>query len=276
LNGIGGLSIVEGVNAPLLEELSLLAETVARRAGEMLMQRPRIFDLNQKGSARDFATQMDHASESLIVRELLSARPRDGMIGEEGASRATQSGITWVIDPLDGTVNYFYGLPGWNVSIAAKDETGVLVGAVVAPTIQSVWTASRGCGAYLNGQRISVNDPVRLDRALLGTGFSYDSAERVGQSDTIRALIPKVRDIRRMGAAAVDLCFVAMGALDGFFEMNLKEWDMAAGGLMVTEAGGIVTVCRDGKAHSEMLVASGAALHPELLAEIGLKAGTHP
>ena len=123
----------------LIEELLVLAEGIAQKAGELLSNRPDTFDINQKSSARDFATHMDHASEKLIVSEILAARPGDGIIGEEGAARESTSGITWVIDPIDGTVNYFYNLPGWNISIAAKDEEGALIGIVYAPTLNSLW-----------------------------------------------------------------------------------------------------------------------------------------
>ena len=251
------------------QELLQLAIKVSHEAAHLLLQRPSNFDVNQKSSAVDFATQMDHASEKLIVESLLAARPDDGIIGEEGANRPSTSGITWVIDPLDGTVNYFYDLPGWNVSIAAKDESGVIVGVVNAPTINSLWTATRGGGAFLNGAPIRCKDPITLDRALIGSGFSYSLEKRVGQAEFVRSLIPRVRDIRRGGAAAVDLCHVATGAYDGYFEMDLNEWDLAAGGLIATEAGAIVTGRNGGIAGKEMVIAAGPALHGVLVSEIG-------
>ena len=252
-----------------LNELLRLAIEVSHEAANLLLQRPSNFDINQKSSAVDFATQMDHASEKLIVERLLAARPDDGIIGEEGASRPSTSGITWVIDPLDGTVNYFYDLPGWNVSIAAKDKDGVVVGVVNAPTINSLWSATRGGGAKRNGAPIRCKDPITLDRALLGTGFSYSLEKRVGQAEFVRSLIPRVRDIRRGGAAAVDLCHVASGAYDGYFEMDLNEWDLAAGGLIATEAGAIVTGRNGGVAGKEMVIAAGPALHGVLVTQIG-------
>ena len=252
-----------------LNELLRLAIEVSHEAANLLLQRPSNFDINQKSSAVDFATQMDHASEKLIVERLLAARPDDGIIGEEGASRPSTSGITWVIDPLDGTVNYFYDLPGWNVSIAAKDKDGVVVGVVNAPTINSLWSATRGGGAKRNGAPIRCKDPITLDRALLGTGFSYSLEKRVGQAEFVRSLLPRVRDIRRGGAAAVDLCHVASGAYDGYFEMDLNEWDLAAGGLIATEAGAIVTGRNGGVAGKEMVIAAGPALHGVLVTQIG-------
>ena len=258
-----------GLNSDELSvELLALAMRVALGAGELLNARPKVFDINVKSTAVDFATQMDHASEEFIVSTLLAARPHDGIIGEEGASRESTSGITWVIDPLDGTVNYFYGLPGWNVSIAAKDATGVLVGVVHAPTIGSTWSATRGSGALLNGLPISCNDPVELERALIGTGFSYSMRARVHQSATIHELIPRVRDIRRNGAAAVDLCQVATGAMDGYFESGLKEWDLAAGGLIAREAGALVSGYEAVQAGEEMVIAAGPHLHAILVSEL--------
>lgn len=131
------------------QELCDLAIEVAKKAGELLMQRPAVFDLSEKSSVLDFATQMDIQSEALIVKSLLEVRPDDGIIGEEGANRESKSGVTWVIDPIDGTVNYFYGLPGWNISIGVKDETGVIAGAVFSPTTNSLWWATCGGGAFI-------------------------------------------------------------------------------------------------------------------------------
>jgi len=253
----------------LIDELLILAEGIAQRAGELLSNRPDTFDINEKSSARDFATHMDHASEKLIVSEILAARPDDGIIGEEGANRESQSGITWVIDPIDGTVNYFYNLPGWNISIAAKDAEGVLIGIVYAPTLNSLWRASRGGGAFLNDRAIHCSNAELLEDSLIATGFSYDLEERVRQGEKISALIPRVRDIRRNGAAAVDLCHVASGAVDGYFETGLKEWDLAAGGLIAREAGALVSGRTGSPAGEAMVIAAGAALHALLTLEIG-------
>ena len=253
----------------LINELLALAEGIAQKAGELLSDRPDSFDINQKSSARDFATHMDHASEKMIVDAILAARPEDGIIGEEGAQRASQSGITWVIDPIDGTVNYFYNLPGWNISIAAKDADGVLIGVVYAPTLNSLWHASREGGAFLNDKPIHCSITDELSESLVATGFSYDPVERVRQARKIAALIPKVRDIRRNGSAAVDLCHVASGAVDGYFETGLKEWDLAAGGLIAEEAGALVTGRLSAPAGEGMVIAAGPALHALLTSEIG-------
>ena len=239
-------------------ELLKIAESVAKAAGSHLMNRPATFTFTEKSSAVDFATQMDQQAEALIVKQILALRPDDGIIAEEGAAQQSKSGITWVIDPLDGTVNYLYGLPGWNVSIAAKDSEGVVVGVVVAPTINSTWSASRGGGAFLNGQAITCNEGVELNRALIATGFAYDVDARPAQLAQLSELLTRIRDIRRNGAAAVDLCHVAMGALDGYFENGLKEWDLAAGSLIATEAGAKVTTV------AGTTIAAAPALHATL------------
>jgi len=215
-------------------ELLELARKVGLDAGALLMERPPAFEIESKSTAIDIATQMDKKAEKFIVESLLAARPDDGIIGEEGSAVESKSGITWVIDPLDGTVNYFYGLPGWNVSIAAKDKDGSIVGVVTAPTINSTWWATRGGGAFYNGHQIHCNDPIALDRSLIATGFQYDVSHRISQLEDFSKLVPIVRDLRRNGAAAVDLCHVAMGALDGYYEAGLKEWDWAAGAVVAT------------------------------------------
>ena len=248
-----------------LSELLAMAEGLARAAGDLLATRPDVFDLSEKSSAVDFATQMDIAAEKLIVDSIIASRPDDAIIGEEGSDRPGTSGITWVIDPLDGTVNYFYGIPGWNVSVAAKDSSGVLVGAVYSPTTDSFWSAAKGIGATFNGKKIACSNPVELEMALLATGFAYDRGARTYQAELVASLLPRIRDFRRNGAAAVDLCYVAMGALDGYFEMGLKEWDLAAGGLIAREAGAIVS---GDPIAGEIVIAAGPALHPILEREI--------
>ena len=256
------------MSAELNLELVLLAEEVARSAGALLMQRPDSFTFTEKSSAVDFATQMDQQAESLIVKSLLAARPDDGIIAEEGAAQSSESGITWVIDPLDGTVNYFYGIPGWNVSIAAKDKDGVVAGVVVSPTINSTWWATRGGGAFHNGKKLQCNDPVELNRTMLATGFAYEPAKRALQLDFINKLLPGIRDIRRNGAAAVDLCFVGSGNVDSYFESGLHEWDVAAGGLIATEAGAIISHHEIGG--QNFVLAAGPHLHQILKNTLGL------
>ncbi len=223
------------------QQLLDLALKIARQAGDLLMDRPASWDLTVKSTAIDIATQMDLASEKLIVESILAARPDDGIIGEEGASRESKSGVTWVIDPVDGTVNYFYGLPGWAVSIAAKDETGTLVGVVHSPTVNATWHASKSGGAFLNNVAIACNEPIELNRALISSGFAYDVNNRLEQVKIVNALLPKIRDLRRIGSAAADICHVATGMVDGYFETGLFEWDLAAAELIAREAGATVS-----------------------------------
>ena len=253
----------------LANELLLLAESIARKAGTLLTNRPSKFELDQKSGVFDFATQMDHESEKLIVTEILSARPHDGLIGEEGANQESKSGITWVIDPIDGTVNYLYDIPGWCISIAAKDNDGGLVGVVYSPATQSLWRASRGGGAQLNGIPIKCNEPVALDRALIGTGFAYDIEKRKIQAELIAQLLPQIRDLRRLGACAVDICHVASGSLDAYFEAGVNEWDYAAAGLIATEAGAKVSIDKGiWNGEKNMVIVAGPTLHAPLSAQI--------
>lgn len=245
-----------------MNELLELATEIAKKAGELLMARPEQLEINTKSSDIDIVTQMDRASEKLIVAAILAQRPDDGIIGEEGAERASNSGYTWVIDPIDGTVNYFYNLPGWSVSIAIRDETGVVVGVVYAPTINALFTATRGGGAYLNGKSIRCNDPVELNRALLSTGFHYQAKLREVEVEQFNKLIMQIRDIRRNGSAAIDICQVAAGLVDGYFELGLYPWDRDAAALVATEAGAKVEVI------GELTIAAGPYLYDKLHAAL--------
>jgi len=250
-------------------ELLNLAESIALKAGSLLVNRPSKFDLDEKSGVFDFATQMDHESEKLIVSEILAARPNDGLIGEEGANRESKSGVTWVIDPIDGTVNYLYDIPGWCISIAAKDRDGGLAGVVYSPATQSLWKAHRGGGAFLNGNLIKCNDPVALNRALVGSGFAYDLEKRKIQAALIARLLPEIRDLRRLGACAVDMCHVASGSLDAYFEAGVNEWDYAAAGLIATEAGAMISIDTGiWNGEKNMVIVAGPALHPALSAQI--------
>lgn len=248
-------------------DLLKLAETIALNAGELLKKRPSKFELDEKSGVFDFATQMDHESEKLIVSQILASRPDDGLIGEEGANKESASGITWVIDPIDGTVNYLYDIPGWCVSIAAKDSDGFLVGVVYSPATNSLWKAVRNGGAFLNDQPIKCNEPVALNRALVGSGFAYDIERRKVQAEFMKDFLPQIRDLRRLGACAVDLCHVASGSLDAFFEAGVNEWDYAAAGLIATEAGAKLSINSgiwNGEKHQ--VLAAGPTLHAAISA----------
>ncbi|MFE7329344.1 inositol monophosphatase family protein [Streptomyces sp. NPDC057565] len=230
---------------PVLSELLGLALEAARRAGALLRD-GRPADLGvaaTKSSPIDVVTEMDIAAEKLITGFLAERRPQDGFLGEEGASSAGSSGIRWVIDPLDGTVNYLYGLPTWAVSIAAERDGERVVGVVEAPMRCETYHAVLGGGAYAKGGAYGDGAALRtrpappLDQALVSTGFNYVTAVRTHQADVAQQLIPKLRDIRRSGSAAVDLCDVAAGRLDGYYERGLHPWDLAAGDLIAREAG---------------------------------------
>lgn len=250
-------------------ELLALAESIALRAGELLMNRPSKFELDQKSGVLDFATQMDHESERFIVSAILRSRPDDGIMGEEGANRVGTSGYTWVLDPIDGTVNYLYAFPGWCISIAVKDETGSVVGVVHAPTLQMTWTAIRGGGSFCNGVPLLCNEPVAMDRALIATGFAYDLKRRKGQADFIQTLLPKIRDVRRMGACAVDICLVASGGVDAHFEAGINEWDFAAAALVAQEAGAKFTAIKGiWNGEKYFVLSAGPSLYAALAKEL--------
>ncbi len=253
------------VNEMITSQLHELAVEAATRAGSLLLNRPHDLGVSSKSSPTDVVTIMDKNSEQLLQNFLLGARPDDGILGEEGASIAGSSGVIWVVDPLDGTVNYLYDLPGWAVSVAAQFEGVTIAGCVHAPSIGRTWSAARGLGAWLNGEPITCNDPVEFERSLIATGFSYSADERLLQGEIVHRLLPQVRDIRRNGAAAVDLCNVASGSVDGYFERSLNPWDIAAGELIVREAGGVVSNLSGGNASHEMTIAGGPAIHARLL-----------
>jgi myo-inositol-1(or 4)-monophosphatase len=224
------------------DRLLVLATDVATRAARLLLEglgRERI-SVQTKSTRTDMVSEMDRASEQLIVRELLTARPDDGIVGEEGTARIGTSGLRWVVDPLDGTTNYLYGFPGWSVSIAAEDDAGVVVGVVVDPSHRDVFSATRGGGARRNGEPIRCSAQTVLAETLVGTGFNYEAERRRRQAEVLVDLLPRVRDIRRMGAASVDLCSVACGRLDAYYERGLSWWDVAAGSLIAAEAGAVV------------------------------------
>jgi myo-inositol-1(or 4)-monophosphatase len=229
------------VPAPEPDALRDLAVALAEEAGALLrdgQDRVRT-SVETKSTGTDMVTEMDRASERLIVDGLLAARPEDGLLGEEGASRAGTSGVRWVIDPLDGTTNYLYGFPSYGVSIAAEVDGVPVAGAVHDPVHGETWSATRGGGARCNGRPLRMTGPPTLATALVGTGFAYDAARRAEQAEVLRRVLPNVRDVRRAGAAAVDLCWVAGGRLDAFFERGLAPWDWAAGSLIAAEAGAV-------------------------------------
>jgi myo-inositol-1(or 4)-monophosphatase len=258
----------------LLAELLAVAEDVARAAGAMIRdQRPADLGVAAtKSSPTDVVTVMDRRSEDLLQEALRAARPGDGLLGEEGASRPSSTGITWVVDPIDGTVNYLYDLPAYCVSVAAvlgdpsvPGASQALVGVVYHPSLDQCYTATTGGGAFRDGQRLGVRDVRDLRQALVATGFSYEVDLRAEQAAVTATILPLVRDIRRLGSAALDLCQVAAGQVDGYYEQGLKPWDLAAGELIATEAGAVVTGRGGGPASQDLVVAAAPFLHAELL-----------
>ena len=231
-------------------ELLALALLLAGRAGELLLAAragsarfaATRASASTKSSSTDLATDADRASEALVRDELARLRPDDAVLGEEAGASGGSSGLVWIIDPLDGTTNYVYDHPAWSVSIAVAERVpgaGVrtLAGVVRDPLRDETFAAATGAGATLNGASLALGPPARLDEALVGTGFAYASQRRRDQARLLTTVLPSVRDIRRGGSAALDLCYVAAGRLDAFYESGLKPWDRAAGVLIASEAG---------------------------------------
>ncbi len=236
-----------GANLPTADQLASqllqVATTLAKQAGDMALagRKAGLHNVQTKSTATDMVTEFDRASEVLIVEGIRAARPEDAIVGEEGASVSGTSGITWYIDPIDGTTNFLYDLPAWAVSIGAEDSSGPLAGVVYIPALGEMFTATRGGGAFLNGAPIQSNNIADVSQALVCTGFSYSADQRTIQAQRVSRFIHQIRDIRRAGAAAIDLCFVACGRIDAYFEENLHQWDISAGILIAHEAG-----CRSG------------------------------
>jgi myo-inositol-1(or 4)-monophosphatase len=264
------------VEADEVAALRRLAERLARQAGELVQRdRPdRVAVAGTKSSSTDMVTAMDRASEQLLSAQLLQLRANDGLLGEEGAGRVGTTGLTWVVDPIDGTVNYAYGLPIYAVSVAVVtgDVTTVgawspLAGCVHNPASGQTWTAAAGQGATLDGVPTAAPPAPTADQALVGTGFGYQPAQRRRQAAVMAALLPQVRDVRRLGSAAIDLCLVASGRLDAYYEQGLNAWDMAAGMLVARESGVTVTGLAGRPPGDRLVLAARQPLHG-VLAEL--------
>ncbi|MEU8871450.1 inositol monophosphatase family protein [Streptomyces javensis] len=251
---------------PLMTELLETALEAARGAGDLLRD-GRPADLGvaaTKTSPIDVVTEMDIAAEKLITDLLARRRPQDGVLGEEGSSSEGSSGVRWVIDPLDGTVNYLYGLPSWAVSIAAEKDGEAVVGVVIAPVRGETFHAVLGQGAWRNGERVRCRPAAPLEESLIGTGFGYVRERRIGQARVLGGLLPRVRDIRRGGSAAIDLCDVACGRLNGYYERGLNPWDFAAGALIAREAGALTGGRPGVPASTELTIAAAPRLFEPL------------
>ncbi|GAB1693795.1 inositol monophosphatase family protein [Krasilnikovia sp. M28-CT-15] len=248
----------------IADDLLAIAVRVARDAAATArrMRAEAITDVQTKSTDTDVVTAADRAVERQVVDALRRERPGDGVLGEEyGDSAAPALGaVRWILDPIDGTVNYLYGIPQYAVSLAAEVDGVVLAGVVRNAATGDEWTATRGGGAWRDGRRLTGSARTALEQALVATGFGYDAGRRAHQGAVLAGLITQVRDIRRLGAAALDLCLAAEGAVDAYFEKGLNLWDHAAGGLVATEAGLRVAGLHGAPAGGRMVVAAPPAL----------------
>ena len=256
-------------------DLLLLAEQIAREAGELARRRrdEGVRIAATKSALADIVTEADREVETLIRARLAAARPGDGFLGEESGAERGSTEITWVVDPIDGTVNYAYGIPHYAVSIAAvagdpdPELWSAQAGVVFAPVTGDLFRAARGSGAWLGADRLAVSRPTDAG-ALLATGFGYDPATHAGDLERVRTVMPLARDLRRAGAASLGLAYVAAGRLDGYFERGLAPWDHAAGALLVEEAGGVVGGAPGGRPGRQMTIAAGPDVYAALDAAI--------
>jgi myo-inositol-1(or 4)-monophosphatase len=260
--------------------LALALRTAAEAAALVAAGRATAADhVHVKSSPVDVVTAVDRATEEMVVGRLLQERPADGVLGEEGASRTGTSAVRWVVDPIDGTVNFLYGAPGFAVSIAAEVD-GVTVAGVVHDVVSGeVFSAARGEGAWLETpgagrRRLSGRAPTTLEQALVGTGFSYAADRRRVEGAVLAGLLPLVRDVRRLGSAALEICWAAAGRMDGFYQLELEPWDLAAAVLVAEEAGLVVTGLPGRPVADPVVVAAGPELVGPLVALLdGLYAG---
>ncbi|WP_131769955.1 inositol monophosphatase family protein [Candidatus Protofrankia datiscae] len=251
---------------PPPRDLLALALDVAREAGDLLL-RGRTGDVvteSTKSSPTDVVTALDRASEELVAGRLREVRPGDGLLGEEGADDPGTSGVRWIVDPLDGTVNFLYNLPNWAVSIAAEVDGQVVAGVVHAPALGVTYTAALGDGSACNGVPLAGSAATDLAHALVATGFGYTVERRIAQVTVLTRVVPRVRDIRRMGAASLDLGAAAAGLVDAYYERGLHPWDHAAGALVATEAGLRVGGLHGRPISNDLAIAAPPALFDEL------------
>ena len=255
-----------------VRELVNIATNVATEAAEFIRTKrlDHVDVANTKSSRSDVVTEVDKASERLIFDRLQELRPQDGFLGEEGGSDESQSGVTWVVDPIDGTTNFVYNIPHYAVSIAAvegpptPDEWTLLAGCVVNPSTGEVYSAGSGLGAFHGSTPLQLRQPVDIQEALVLTGFAYGAHFRKHQAKLFEDVLPRIRDIRRMGTASLDLVMVAGGHADVYFERTTSPWDFAGGAVIVLEAGGVVTGFHGAAPGREAVFAG----HPEMVARL--------
>lgn len=258
---------VGSAGLPGILELRDLAVRVARDTAQMVHGRlGDTHSVDTKSSINDLVTDVDRAAEAMIVSMILGARPQDSLVGEEGTGVSGSTDVEWIIDPIDGTTSFWYGLPGFSVSIAARVAGELAVGCVVAPAIGNEYAAATGHGATLNGRAVRCRTTTSLAQSLLATGFSPDHDRRARQARQLAELLPRVRDIRRMGSAALDLCLVAAGQAEGYFEVGLNEWDYAAGAVIAAQAGATTVVEPDDATGRAFIVAAAPGIADDLVA----------
>lgn len=247
-------------------ELLDLAMSLTTEAGIAVVEKraEAVATATTKSSPTDPVTEGDRLAESIVVAGITEHRPDDGIVGEEGTERTGTTGVVWYIDPIDGTTNYLYDIPAYAVSVGAAID-GVMIAAVVLnPVAEELYAARLGAGATMNGESISVSACPQLGSALLATGFGYLAERRRHQAAVVAEVLPKVRDIRRIGSAALDLCNVACGRVDAYYELGLNSWDFAAGWLIATEAGAICDDLRGGEPSEHFMLATTPSIHEPL------------
>jgi myo-inositol-1(or 4)-monophosphatase len=253
------------------QELLAVAVDIVRTAAALAgrLRADGVGEISTKSTPTDVVTAADKAVEQHVLTALRQRRPGDAVLGEETGGSAGSTGVRWILDPIDGTVNYMYGLPQYAVSLAAEVGGRTVAGVVHNPATGAEWTATRGGGAFRAGRRLRGSRVSDLGQALVGTGFGYDPTRRAHQARVLAGLLPRIRDIRRIGAASIDLCLAAEGALDAFYEKGLAAWDSAAGGLVAEEAGLLVTGLDGAPPGPDLVLAAPPgihrALHDELL-----------
>lgn len=260
----------------LVAELLEAARAAAAAAVDLIhVRRPATFGVSLKSTPTDMVTEMDTASERIIRSVLAGLRPDDVVVGEEGGARYSDGSparsdqadhelVTWWVDPIDGTTNYVYDHPGYNVSVAATLRGRTLAAVVADPTHGRTYSAGAGGGAWCDQQRLELGDPASIPESLVATGFAYDPVRRQRQGAVVAGLLPKIRDIRRMGAAALDLCSVAAGRVDAYYEVGLSMWDLAGGALVAAEAGARLGSLDGGEVRPESVLVA----HPDRFDEL--------
>jgi myo-inositol-1(or 4)-monophosphatase len=249
-------------------ELLAIAVETAEAAGRLLLERFRApaHGVDRKSSSTDMVSDADRDAEDLIRERLRGVRQYDAIVGEEGGEEEGSSGLRWVIDPLDGTTNFLFGIPQWAVSIGCEDASGGLVGVVYSPCQEEMFTATRGGGAFLGDARLAVSSKTDLADSLVVTGFSYLPEEREAEAAVVARVLPRVRDVRRPGAASLDIAWTAAGRFDAYYEVPTHHWDWAAGVVIAREAGAVVSELAAVGPSGPGLVVAGPGLHDALRA----------